>query len=134
MSVFSNPRSVYLCSITLSSTAPRRSGFWCHRSRTFRKNIGHCSKESRRPQPSPLLFGPYSDGPWYSVFRRSAAYYGVSKSFWTITTDPRNTHGPQQDVHGTRRINVFSLNKDSVSPRSPDGIDVEPSRRAHSPS
>jgi hypothetical protein len=59
---------------------------------------------------------------------QSAAYW-VSKSFWTTTIDPCITHGPQQDdmEHFARRISVFSVNEDSVSPKSPDGIDIEPS-------
>ena len=105
--IFNPLQRLFVLNITPLSTAPCRSAFWCHRSRTFSNNIGHCSCERvtsiavyQAHRCTATSFGPYSDGPWWSVFRRSAAYWAL-KSFWTTTTDPCITHGPQQDVLGT---------------------------------
>src|ERR1700733_7635280 len=155
MSVFSIPCSVYLCSILvhprpqlpvgLPSGATGAIGAALFRTifRTIsdvamRKS--HVDRSLRAHRCTATSFGPYSDGPWWSVFRRSAAYW-TSKSFWTTTTDPCITHGPQQDVLGTLRpthqrfLGQRGLGVAQVSRRDRRGaISIRRTCRAHPPS
>ena len=94
------------------------------------------AKDSRQPQPtepticSTAAFGSCSDGLWWSVLCRLAAYW-ASKFLWAATPVPTSSTDLNKTYmeHIAKHINVFSVNNDSERSKSPSGMDVEPSRQ-----
>ena len=136
MSVFSIPCSVYLCSIlrprpqlpvglpsgaigaalfrTISDVARAKES---HRSQSTEPTV------VRRPRSVRIRTGR---GGRCFVDRRLTGRRNPSGPPQLIPASPTDLNKTYLE-HFARRINVFSVNEDSVSPRSPDGIDMEPS-------